>query len=61
MTDDDQLRSLERSRERLMRVLADVAADRVSREYGNSELADMQQEVDRLDREINALRNSRAT
>ena len=56
MLEDEELRVLGALRDRLRTVLEDVAAGRVSREYGNSEIADLQQEMARLDREIAARR-----
>ncbi len=54
MIDHEGLNLWRAQRDRLKAVLADVAADRVSRDYGGAEIADLQQEIDRLEREIAA-------
>ena len=54
MSEDESLKLWGAQRDRLKAVLEDVAADRVGREYGSAEIADLQQEIDRLEREIAA-------
>ena len=54
MSEDEGLNMWRAQRDRLKAVLEDVAADRVSRDYGSAEIADLQQEIDRLEREIAA-------
>ena len=54
VSDVESLKPWRAQRDRLKALPRHVATERVSRDYGSAEIADLQQEIDRLEREIAA-------